>query len=97
MANIGPYVTLGAILVIALLVILVAVPLLTRLSFIAEAISLILEGLGEYTEHPRLVWLGCIVGVMLCCGCIIIAVVVGAALTTCGSSNPALLCHVFGR
>ncbi len=95
--NIGPYITLGIIVAIALVVLVVLIPLLTRLSFIMEAISLMLEGLGEYTEHPRLVWLGCLVLVLTCLGCAVVAVVVAGSLLTCNTSSPAYLCRLIGR
>ncbi len=97
MTNIGPYVTLVAIIVVALLIMLVVAPLLTRLSLIFEAISVALEGLGEYTGHPKLVWLGCLVVVMVCFGCAVLAVIVAGSLMTCSSGNPAYLCRLFGR
>ncbi len=97
MTDIGPYITLAVIIVIALALILVVVPLLTRLSFVVEALSLGIEGLGEYTGHPKLMWLGCLVFVMMCCGCAVLAIVLTGSLITCSSSNPAYLCRLIGR
>jgi hypothetical protein len=95
--NLTPYLTLGGIVCLGLIILAVVVPLLTRLSIWAEALTLAGEGLGEYLGHPRLVWLACLVVVLMICGCVVLVIVVAGALLTCNPGNTAQLCRLIGR
>jgi hypothetical protein len=95
--NLTPYLALGGIVCLGLVVLLVAVPLLTRFSIWFEALTMVGEGLGQYLGHPRLVWLGCLVITLMCCGCVVLVIVLAGALLTCGQGNSAQLCRLIGR
>ncbi len=82
---------------VGMLVIFVVLPLLGRFSVGLEALSLLIEGLGEYFGNTRIVWLGCIVIFLTIMGCCLITIVLGGALITCNTGNPAALCRLVGR
>ncbi len=88
---------LGGIACIVLVVVLVVVPILTRFTGALEALTLLVEGLGEYFGNPRLVWLGCVVAVLTLIGCCVVSVVGGGVLLSCFSGNPGQLCRLIGR
>jgi Na+/pantothenate symporter len=88
---------LGGIACIAILVVVVIVPLLTRFAGTVEAVTLLMEGLGEYFGNARVVWLGCVIIVLTFVGCCIVGIVGGGVLLSCFTTNPAQLCRLIGR
>ena len=82
---------------LALLVVAVAVPTLTHFAGVLEALTMLMEGLGEYVGSTRLVWLGCTVIALTIVGCCVVGVVGGGVLVTCFSGNPVQLCRLIGR
>ena len=88
---------LAGIACIGILVVAVIVPILTRFTGTLEALTLLMEGLGEYFGSARVVWLGCIVIVLTFVGCCIIGVVGGGVLLSCFTTNPGQLCRLIGR
>jgi hypothetical protein len=88
---------LAGIACIGILVVAVIVPILTRFTGVLEALTLLMEGLGEYFGNPRTVWLGCVVVVLTLIGCCIVGVVGSGVLLSCFSTNPVQLCRLIGR
>lgn len=95
--NLSPYLTLGGIVCLGLIILVVVIPLITRFSIWFEALTLMGEGLGQYLGHPRLVWLACLVVALMICGCVVLAIVLAGALLTCNPDSPAQLCRLIGR
>ncbi len=95
--NLTPYLALGGIVCLGLIILAVVVPLLARFSIWFEALTMAGEGLGEYLGHPRLVWLGCLVVALMLCGCCVLVIVLAGALLTCGQGNTSQLCRLIGR
>ncbi|GEM_PF-4979163 len=88
---------LVGLICLAAIGVFVVVPALVRFTTWFEALSLLVEGLGEYTGHHRLAWLGCValfLGIAACC---VVTLVLAGALLTCNASNPAQLCRLIGR
>lgn len=75
----------------------VIVPALVRFTTWFEALSLLVEGIGEYTGHHRLVWLGCAAVCLGIAACCVVTLALTGALLTCNASNPAQLCRLIGR
>ena len=90
-------IVLVSLVCLGAIVVLVVVPLLLRFTTWFEALALLLEGVGEFAGHSRLVWLGCVAVVLGIMGCCVVALVVSGALLTCNSGNPAQLCRLIGR
>jgi hypothetical protein len=88
---------LAGIACLGILVVAVIVPILTRFTGTLEALTFLMEGLGEYVGNARIVWLGCIVVVLTFVGCCIIGIVGGGVLLSCFTSNPAQICRLIGR
>ncbi len=90
-------IVLGGLICLAIVVVVVIVPFFTRFGATLEALSILLEGLGEYFGNPRIVWLGCLIVSLTIIGCCIIAIIGGSALLTCFSNNPVPLCRLIGH
>lgn len=88
---------LAGLFVLGLIVIFVVFPLLAQLGLFVEAGSLLLAAIGEYFGNPRLVFLGCLVGLLMCVGCCVIVVAVSGSLLTCGTATPSALCNLIRR
>jgi hypothetical protein len=88
---------LAGIACLAILIVVVAVPILTQFAGTLEALSMLMEGLGDYFGNTRLVWLGCTVIALTIVGCCVLGVVGGGVLVTCFSGNPVQVCRLIGR
>lgn len=88
---------LGGLIFLGILLVVIILPIVGRLSLLVEAVSLLSEPLGDYVGNPRLVILGCIVLGLLLLGCCVVALLLGSALLTCNTANPAGICHLVGR
>jgi len=95
-STVQTFVVIG-LLFVGLLILLVMMRVLTRVSVIFEAFSLLEEPLGEYLGNPRLVMLGCVVVLLGIVGCCVLAFILIGALLTCGTAFPSGLCHLIGH
>lgn len=96
-SNLRIFAFLGAMACLAGVLVFVGVPFILRFTTLFEALSLLVEGIGEYTGNRRVVWLGCAVLALSIVGCCIVTLVVGGALLTCNTSNAVQLCRWLGR
>ena len=87
----------AALLCLGGMVAFIVVPASLRFTTWFEALTLLMEGIGEYTGHHRLVWLGCLALVLGIAGCCVVGLVASGALLTCNGNNPAQLCRLIGR
>src|SRR5260221_8083447 len=82
---------------VGLILIFVVLPVVAHVLGIFEALSLLIQGLGEYVGNPTLTWLGCAVLVMILAAfCLIPLVLIGASLT-CQTASPSQFCGLFAR
>jgi len=88
---------LAVLLVIALLVVFFVTPLLAQFGLGFEALTLLLEGLGDYFGNKRIVWLVCLVVGLTICGCCVVTTAIGGAFLTCFTDQPTRLCSLIGR
>jgi len=88
---------IGGLIFLGILLIVIVLPILGRVSLLVEVASLLSEPLGEYVGNPRLVMLGCVVLGLAIVGCCVVVVLLGSALLTCNTANPAGICHLVGR
>jgi hypothetical protein len=82
---------------LGLVFIVVVLPFLGHFSIVLEALTLMLEGIGEYIGNPRLVWLACGVIFLMILGCCCVTVIVAGSLVTCTTSTPAQICNLIRR
>ena len=90
-------VILIGVLIIALILIFVVLPFVAHVLGIFEALSIMIQGIGEYVGNTTLVWLGCGAIAVTLVSCCLITIVLVAASLTCPTANPSQLCGIFGR
>ena len=88
---------MAALLIIALLALFFITPLLAQFGLGFEALTLLLEGVGDYFGNKRVVWLGCLVVGLAICGCCVVTTAVGGAFLTCLTDQPTRICSLIGR
>ena len=87
---------LGA-LCITLIFIFFVLPFLAHVMGVFEALSIMIQGIGEYVGNTTLVWLGCAAIAMILAACCLIPIVLIAASLTCQTANPSQICGLFAR
>lgn len=88
---------LVGLLCIGFFLIFVVLPFVAHVLGIFEALSLLIQGIGEYFGNTTIVWLGCGAIVMILIACAVIPIVLIASTLTCQSTNPSQFCGLFGR
>ena len=91
------YIFFGALLCVALVLVVFVVPIMLRFTTLLEAVTLIVEALGSYFNNPRVVWLGCLAFGLCVIGCCAITVIIAGAFLTCSTASPSAICRLIGR